>query len=496
MVRDAVKLGVPPEDALVMASLNPAVYHRLDHLGAIAPGYQADILLLPDLESFVPELVLKRGRPVAEIPEVAGARLGEADDPRQRRRDERLPRAAGDGGKARVIGLIPDQIVTASLEDELTVENGYAVADPGRDLAKVAVLERHLGTGRIGLGFVRGFGHPARRVRRDARRTTRTTSSSWACRRRRDGPHGRAAARARRRNRRRRGAGRARRAAAPRGRPALRQAARPGARREPCDQRRRPGPGRHLPGAVPDARLPRAVGDPVAEDHRPRARRRRPLRARPARSDRVTEIRTGLTYDDVLLVPRRSRVRSRQDVTARSRFTPGIELAVPIVSANMDTVTTAPMAVAMAQLGGLGVLHRFLPVEEEADEVRRVKRYLTHVISEPYTIAPTARSQTHARRRRASPSRGSSWWIQRDGCSAFSLRETSSRGRTVMGRDADDAARATRHRRARHRVGRGTPAPDREPHREAAAGRRGRCGRRSRDAEGSRVRGTPPAGHP
>ncbi len=103
----------------------------------------------------------------------------------------------------------------------------------------------------------------------------------------------------------------------------------------------------------------------------------------------MSEIRTGLTYDDVLLVPRRSRVRSRQDVGTRSRFTPGIELEVPIVSANMDTVTTAPMAVAMAQLGGLGVLHRFLPVEEEADEVRRVKRYLTHVISEPYTIAPS-----------------------------------------------------------------------------------------------------------
>jgi IMP dehydrogenase len=98
------------------------------------------------------------------------------------------------------------------------------------------------------------------------------------------------------------------------------------------------------------------------------------------------DIRTGLTYDDVLLVPRRSRVRSRQDVSTRSAFTPGIELEVPIVSANMDTVTMAPMAVAMAQLGGIGVLHRFLPVEAEAAEVRRVKRYLTHVVAEPYVI--------------------------------------------------------------------------------------------------------------
>ncbi len=115
----------------------------------------------------------------------------------------------------------------------------------------------------------------------------------------------------------------------------------------------------------------------------------------------MTEIRTGLTYDDVLLVPRRSRVRSRQDVSTSSRFTPGIELAVPIVSANMDTVTMAPMAVAMAQLGGIGVLHRFLSVEEEAAEVRRVKRYLTHVVAEPYVIdagQTVAEARAEARR--------------------------------------------------------------------------------------------------
>jgi IMP dehydrogenase len=110
----------------------------------------------------------------------------------------------------------------------------------------------------------------------------------------------------------------------------------------------------------------------------------------------MTEIRTGLTYDDVLLVPRRSRVRSRQDVSTRSRFTPAIELEVPIVSANMDTVTTAPMAIAMAQLGGIGVLHRFLSVEEEAAEVRRVKRFLSHVVVEPYVI-DADRTITHAR---------------------------------------------------------------------------------------------------
>ncbi len=157
MVRDAVAFGIAPEDALVMASLNPALWHRLDHLGAIAPGYQADILLLPDLERFVPETVLKSGRPVDEIPE--------PEVPEWVKHTVRVqPVASNDflipweGGAARVIELIPDQIVTGSAVEEPTVENGFAVADPARDLAKVAVVERHLGTGRVGLGFVRGFG--------------------------------------------------------------------------------------------------------------------------------------------------------------------------------------------------------------------------------------------------------------------------------------------------------------------------------------------------
>ena len=157
MVRDAVALGVPVEDALVMASLNPALYHGLDHLGAIAPGYQADLLLLPDLRSFVPELVLKAGASVSEIPHV--------QVPEWVKRTMHLDPVTRDdfrvrwsGGRGRVIGLIPGQIATASLVDELTFGDGHAVADPARDLAKIAVLERHLSTGRIGLGFVRGFG--------------------------------------------------------------------------------------------------------------------------------------------------------------------------------------------------------------------------------------------------------------------------------------------------------------------------------------------------
>ena len=104
----------------------------------------------------------------------------------------------------------------------------------------------------------------------------------------------------------------------------------------------------------------------------------------------MEELPLALTYDDVLLVPRRSRIRSRADVSTRTQLTRGIALEIPVVSANMDTVTTAPMAIALAQLGGIGVLHRFLPVDEEVAEVTRVKRFRTRVISDPHTVAPAA----------------------------------------------------------------------------------------------------------
>jgi IMP dehydrogenase len=99
-------------------------------------------------------------------------------------------------------------------------------------------------------------------------------------------------------------------------------------------------------------------------------------------------LRTGLTYDDVVIVPRRSRVRSRRDVSTATRLTEAIRLEIPVLSANMDTVTTAPMAIAMAQLGGLGAIHRFLTVDTQADEVRRVKRFLNYVIDDPYGVGP------------------------------------------------------------------------------------------------------------
>ncbi|MDX6631027.1 MAG: dehydrogenase, partial [Gaiellales bacterium] len=104
----------------------------------------------------------------------------------------------------------------------------------------------------------------------------------------------------------------------------------------------------------------------------------------------MQELPLALTFDDVLLVPRRSRLRSRADASTATRLTRRIALEIPVLSANMDTVTTAPMAIALAQLGGIGVLHRFLSVEDEVAEVTRVKRFRTRVISDPHTIAPDA----------------------------------------------------------------------------------------------------------
>src|SRR3990172_2579904 len=98
----------------------------------------------------------------------------------------------------------------------------------------------------------------------------------------------------------------------------------------------------------------------------------------------------GLTFDDVLLVPKRSHIRSRAATDTSTWLVPGIRLAIPIVSANMDTVTEVSMAIAMAQAGGIGILHRFMPIERQAEFVRRVKRAESFVVEHPITIHPSA----------------------------------------------------------------------------------------------------------
>ncbi|HEY6813959.1 MAG TPA: IMP dehydrogenase [Croceibacterium sp.] len=101
------------------------------------------------------------------------------------------------------------------------------------------------------------------------------------------------------------------------------------------------------------------------------------------------EIETGLTFDDVLLRPAESDILPSQAST-RTRLTRGIALNIPLLSAAMDTVTEAQMAIVMAQLGGIGVLHRNLTIEEQCDAVRAVKRFESGMVVNPITIGPDA----------------------------------------------------------------------------------------------------------
>ena len=101
-------------------------------------------------------------------------------------------------------------------------------------------------------------------------------------------------------------------------------------------------------------------------------------------------LKIGLTFDDVLLVPKYSEVRSRRDASTSSRLTPQIELSIPIVSANMDTVTEAEMAITIAREGGIGIIHRFMTLEDQVAQVTRVKRTESIIIENPYTLLDSA----------------------------------------------------------------------------------------------------------
>ena len=101
------------------------------------------------------------------------------------------------------------------------------------------------------------------------------------------------------------------------------------------------------------------------------------------------EIREGLTFDDVLLQPRASEILPA-DAVLKTRLTKSISINVPLISAAMDTVTEASLAIAMAQTGGIGVIHRNLSIAEQAEEVRKVKRYESGMVVNPVTISPNA----------------------------------------------------------------------------------------------------------
>ena len=170
VVRKAVRLGMNPTTAIALGSIFPAQHYRRRDLGAIAPGYQADIQILPDLKSFRPSQVYFHGRLVAEdwrfLPErsptssahTRSATVSSVHLPSNFNEASLRVPARRTGGRIRVIGMNPQQLVTSEMIVPATVESGRYVPDPRRDILKLAVIERHKGTGNIGLGFVHGFG--------------------------------------------------------------------------------------------------------------------------------------------------------------------------------------------------------------------------------------------------------------------------------------------------------------------------------------------------
>ncbi len=160
LVRQAIATGLDPVTAIQMATINTARYFGLRKVGAVAPGYRADLVVLSDLPAVRVEMVFAAGkmaarqgnylRPVTPVPPPGNPVRVEVSA-----LDFTIP--AGEGA-ARVIGLIPDQIITEELRLEPAVAEGQVVADPDRDLLKIAVIERHKGSGNVGLGLVRGMG--------------------------------------------------------------------------------------------------------------------------------------------------------------------------------------------------------------------------------------------------------------------------------------------------------------------------------------------------
>jgi IMP dehydrogenase len=102
----------------------------------------------------------------------------------------------------------------------------------------------------------------------------------------------------------------------------------------------------------------------------------------------TSKFRIGLTFDDVLLVPRRTGLNSRAEADTRTKFTRNISLNIPLVSANMATVTEHKMAIAMAREGGIGIIHQFNTVEQQCNEIRKVKRSTSYVIENPRSVSP------------------------------------------------------------------------------------------------------------
>ena len=166
ILRRAVALGCDPLDAVEMATLNPALHYGLSRRGAVAPGYRADLVVVDNLEDFKVKLVIKDGRVVAREGRLtAGLAHHPVDESVLETVRLQRPLQAADfeiraaHGAMPVMGLLPGQIITEKLMLEpLRSDTGAVRADPGRDLIKLAVVERHRRSGRVAAGLVKGLG--------------------------------------------------------------------------------------------------------------------------------------------------------------------------------------------------------------------------------------------------------------------------------------------------------------------------------------------------
>ena len=164
MVRQAIRWGIDPILAIQMATLNAAEYFRLDDLGAIAPGYRADIVTFDHLGRFQIKKVFKDGVLVAEDGKILSSVNRIRKNPKAKgsvrikplKKDTFLLRS--DQPLAKVIQLIPDQIVTKKSVKKILLKDGVAYPNIKEDILKIVVVERHKATGNIGIGFVQGFG--------------------------------------------------------------------------------------------------------------------------------------------------------------------------------------------------------------------------------------------------------------------------------------------------------------------------------------------------
>jgi adenine deaminase len=163
VVRKAIKLGLDPIRAIQLATINPAEYFRLARLGAVAPGYYANLIVLDDLADFCIASVYYRGRLVAEKGEAlfaspASDRSGVTDTVNIRPFMTEALRLKARGKTYPIIEVIPGQIITRKIMAEVRTENGFVMSDVSRDILKLVVVERHKATGNIGAGLVTGFG--------------------------------------------------------------------------------------------------------------------------------------------------------------------------------------------------------------------------------------------------------------------------------------------------------------------------------------------------